>query len=138
MSFEASPDAWQPEAWRTLAELTSARIALGHAGAGLPTQQHLAFQLAHAQARDAVHVPLDAQALATDLQPLLQAQGLELLRVRSRAGNRRDYLQRPDWGRRLQADSRTALLPPQPAPELVFVLADGLSAMACSAMLSPC
>lgn len=83
--------------WWALRRHTPARIALGRSGSGLPTHELLRLAAAHAQARDAVHVPLDTPALATQLQ----AGGWLLLQVRSRASNRADYLRRPDWGRRL-------------------------------------
>ncbi|MBW8780117.1 MAG: ethanolamine ammonia-lyase subunit EutC [Burkholderiales bacterium] len=113
--------------WASLRRYTAARIALGRAGASLPTAAHLAFQQAHAEARDAVHMPLDVDALLAGLRALGEAP----LRVTSRAPDRATYLQRPDLGRRLD-DASTAMLTALQAPEtdLAFVLADGLSALA--------
>ena len=112
--------------WHRLRELTPARIALGRAGASLPTAAHLDFQLAHARARDAVHDALDVPALARDLQ----AAGFESLRVRSAAGSRETYLKRPDLGRRLDRESGERLASLRSAPDAVFVVADGLAASA--------
>jgi ethanolamine ammonia-lyase small subunit len=39
-------------------------------GSSLPTKEVLDFGLAHAMARDAVHLPLDADALAGQIQAL--------------------------------------------------------------------
>lgn len=116
--------------WQTLRRFTSARIALGRAGGSLPTAPMLGLQLAHARARDAVHLPFDA----ADIQAQLTAIGLESLRVHSAAPGRECYLQRPDLGRRLDSASRLLL---QSCAECasqdhdaVFVIADGLSALA--------
>lgn len=113
--------------WASLRRYTAARIGLGRAGASVPTAAHLAFQQAHAEARDAVHAALDVQALVAGLRALGEAP----LHVRSRAPDRAAYLQRPDLGRRL-ADASAALLAERraPAADLAFVLADGLSALA--------
>lgn len=120
-----------PAGWEGLKRFTGARIALGRAGHSQPTAAHLAFQLAHAQARDAVHLPLDAQALGSELQPL----GMEVLHLHSAAPDRASYLQRPDWGRQLDRASRNTLASwkrsrENDAPfDLCFVIADGLSAL---------
>lgn len=121
-----------PTPWEALKNFTDARIALGRAGVSLPTAAHLAFQLAHAQARDAVHLPFDAHGVSASLQGL----GLPTLRLHSQATDRATYLQRPDLGRRLDAASLQALAQWQtqqgdtPAFDVAFVLVDGLSSRA--------
>ena len=121
-----------PDPWTDLRELTAARIALGRVGVSQPTQALLEFGLAHAQARDAVHTPLQIEPLTTDLQ----ADGWRVLRVHSRAPDRAHYLRRPDLGRRLDEASAQMLSGPQQTAGthgselLVFVVADGLSATA--------
>lgn len=119
--------------WDSLKRFTDARIALGRAGHSLPTQAHLDFQLAHAQARDAVHLPFDPQSIADALHSL----GLQTHQLHSAAADRTIYLQRPDLGRRLSADSLAALHAVARAPaadgyvfDIAFVVADGLSALA--------
>lgn len=113
--------------WASLRRYTAARIGLGRAGASVPTAAHLAFQQAHAEARDAVHAPLDADALLTGLRAL----GESPLHVSSRASDRAIYLQRPDLGRQLSEASAATLTALQaPETDLAFVLADGLSALA--------
>ena len=91
--------------WDGLRRFTDARIALGRAGHSLPTAAHLQFQLAHAQARDAVHVPLDTANVTRGLQSL----GLQALSLHSAAADRAVYLRRPDLGRRLDEASIHAL-----------------------------
>ena len=119
--------------WQSLRRFTAARIALGRAGVSQPTDAQLEFQLAHARARDAVHLALDHAALAGQLTA---ACGLPCLSLHSAAENRHVYLQRPDLGRRLDQASRRALAAPPPgdAPagphDIAFVIADGLSALA--------
>ena len=51
--------------WASLRALTAARIGLARAGSAIATRDHLAFQAAHAQARDAVASELDAERLAS-------------------------------------------------------------------------
>ena len=116
-----------PEPWEKLRQFTDARIALGRAGRSLPTAAHLAFQLAHAQARDAVHLPFDAHGVAAGIQAL----GLDCIPLHSAAADRATYLQRPDLGRQLDEASRARLKErPEASFDLAFVVADGLSALA--------
>jgi ethanolamine ammonia-lyase small subunit len=116
--------------WQALRRFTGARIALGRSGTSLPTEAHLAFQLAHARARDAVHLPFDAAGVAAAVGAL----GLATVTVHSAAGDRHTYLQRPDLGRRLDAASRARLEAgaggAAPRFDLAFAVADGLSALA--------
>lgn len=129
MNDKKSPVIANP--WTALRQFTAARIALGRAGVSLPTDAQLAFQLAHAQARDAVHLALDVPALQAALA------GHRTLALHSAAADRNIYLQRPDLGRRLDAASRdtlAALTPAQTQParryDLALVVVDGLSALA--------
>jgi ethanolamine ammonia-lyase small subunit len=121
-------DSTEQRTWLALRRYTQARIGLGRVGDSLPMQAVLEFGLAHAQARDAVHLALDAQ----ELQRQLNAISIDSLAVRSAVSDRLQYLRRPDVGRRLSDDSRRILsarvLPA--ASELLIVVADGLSALA--------
>jgi len=109
--------------WQALRAFTDARLALGRAGTSLPTREVLKFAQAHAAARDAVWTP-------ANFGPLLAAWP-GTLEIRSQAGDRAEYLRRPDLGRRLHPDS-AALLESlgAPAPDVLIVVGDGLSAAA--------
>ncbi|MFZ3186611.1 MAG: ethanolamine ammonia-lyase subunit EutC [Pseudomonas sp.] len=113
-----------------LRSLTSARIALGRTGISLPTSAQLDFQYAHAQARDAVHLPFDHAGLRAQLSDKNRAS----LLLHSAAADRHSYLQRPDLGRRLHGDSAQQLRDYATAHpggvDLAIVIADGLSALA--------
>ena len=115
---------FREDPWASLRSLTSARIALGSAGAGLPTARHLEFQLAHARARDAVHHPMNLDLLEREIELL----DLPVLRTRSAARDRASYLQRPDLGRRLSAEADAQLSAHRGHFDAVFVVGDGLSA----------
>jgi ethanolamine ammonia-lyase small subunit len=120
--------------WSALRQFTNARIALGRAGNSLPTEPLLAFNLSHAQARDAVHHPLDTDVLHAQLR----AQNFESLDVHSAAPDREHYLRRPDLGRRLSEESRATLTAlSASSSDVVFVIADGLSAFAASKQAIP-
>ncbi len=104
--------------WVRLRELTAARVALGRCGHSLPTRELLAFQLAHARARDAVHQALDVLSLA--IHPAIT--------LSSAAPDRVTYLRRPDLGRRLDPASASRL--GRGDWDAALVVADGLSATA--------
>jgi ethanolamine ammonia-lyase small subunit len=116
--------------WLALRSLTPARIALGRSGISLPTSAQLDFQFAHAQARDAVHLPFDHAGLRSQLRD----RGRESLLLHSAASDRDQYLQRPDLGRRLNEASVEQLREHVKANpggvDLAIVVADGLSALA--------
>ena len=115
--------------WTRLRQFTRARVALGRTGHAQTTDTVLAFGLAHAQARDAVHLPLDARAIDATLHEA-GLDALHVLHVHSAAHDRDQYLRRPDLGRTLDDDSRAQLVPDAQPYDVVFVIADGLSALA--------
>lgn len=124
--------------WEALRRFTPARIALGHVGVSQRTASQLAFQLAHARARDAVHVALDAEAVQCALAAAWP--GPPPLLLHSAAASRDVYLQRPDLGRRLDEASRAALASARSVDDgvdLGIVVADGLSAPAIARHASP-
>jgi ethanolamine ammonia-lyase small subunit len=122
--------------WLNLSRFTAARIALGRAGGSVRTQTLLDFRLAHARAKDAVELPFDADVLAKELA----AAGLDSARLETEAADRRSYLQRPDFGRKLRAESRAALSALRGAlgiRDLCVVVSDGLSALAAARQAAP-
>jgi ethanolamine ammonia-lyase small subunit len=76
------------------------------------TREVLDFALAHARARDAVHIPLD-----------LRIEGA--IYLDSAARNRNEYLRRPDLGRKLKTK-----LDIEGPFDVVFAIVDGLSSQA--------
>lgn len=109
-----------------LRSATPARIFLPRAGAGLATRATLDFQLAHAEARDAVEERLDVENLYDELA----SRGLAAVRVRSAARDRRSFLLRPDLGRTLDEESRERLKSLTGDYDIAFIIAEGLSARA--------
>jgi ethanolamine ammonia-lyase small subunit len=121
----------QNGALRSLRNYTSARVALGRAGTSIATTDILDFQLAHAQARDAVHAEFDIVAFArrlTEEVPSLENFHVPVLTLKSAAVNREEYVRRPDLGRVLAEESVSRLK--NSACDVVFIVADGLSAIA--------
>jgi len=132
--------------WSALRAYTDARIGLGRAGISVPTHELLNFQLAHAKARDAVHLPLHVNALLEGFARLpldvrllgesnthgLLEEGVSPVLLHSQAQSRDSYLQRPDLGRRLDERSRQKLeaLQTEASYDLAIVVVDGLSSLA--------
>lgn len=114
--------------WLALRKHTQARIGQARSGSALATRELLDFQLAHAQARDAVWQAWDVAACAQQLT----AAGIPSLRVASRAPDRGTYLKRPDLGRKLDPASVPQLMAArtEPAADVALILSDGLSATA--------
>lgn len=125
--------------WAALKDFTDARIGLGRAGVSIPTNESLNFQLAHAQAQDAVHLPLDVETVVEQLENanLSFNQEQEIftpILLHSKAVNRTTYLQRPDLGRRLDKKSIETLKKVNTLKDekydLSIVVVDGLSSLA--------
>ena len=131
-----------PDPWQALRRFTAARIALGHTGVSQPTSAQLDFQLAHARARDAVHLALDTDTLSQAIESAWPEAGPCKV-LHSAAANRNVYLQRPDLGRRLAPEASAALAATRdPSVEgrpydVAFVITDGLSALAVAQNAAP-
>jgi len=85
----------------------------------------MAFQFAHARARDAVREAMSVDRIAgalrqRDIRPLL---------LHSAAPDRQTYLARPDLGRRLDEASRIRSAAVEHGWDIAFVIAYGLSAL---------
>jgi ethanolamine ammonia-lyase small subunit len=117
--------------WRAL---TPARVGLGRTGVSQQIREQLAFDRAHAVARDAVHARLEAAALAETLRAVSCG---EVLRLHSMAADRATYLQRPDLGRRMEEQSHAMLAGRSMACDVAIVVADGLSALAVERHAAP-
>lgn len=120
--------------WALLKDYTDARIGLGRSGVSIPTSHSLAFQLAHAQAQDAVHLPLDVENIVEQLFINDIDKETSSILLHSQAINRTTYLQRPDLGRRLDKNSSEILKKVKANDntfyDLSIVIVDGLSSLA--------
>lgn len=136
---EPSPPLVTENPWRDWRTATPARVALGRAGAGMPTDETLRFGWAHAMARDAIHAALDVAKLEGELR----TQGWTVERVHSRAADRTTYLRRPDLGRQLDADDDARLradaadAPDGARCDVCIVIGDGLSSLAVERHAAP-
>jgi len=111
-------------------KITPARVGLARVGSSIATDDMLAFDLDHAQARDAVHLPFNSAAIAGQLDD----RQMRSIGVHSAAADRTTFLQRPDLGRQLDDPSRQRLKsfrsPDNEGYDLALIIADGLSTRA--------
>jgi ethanolamine ammonia-lyase small subunit len=112
--------------WEDLKTFTNARIALGSTGNAIPLDEVLQFRFAHAKAKDAIDSELDIDALKEEIE----SWDFPVWVVKSQVSYRNEYLQRPDLGRKLDDSSEKLLRETKQEFDLVFVIADGLSANA--------
>jgi ethanolamine ammonia-lyase small subunit len=114
-----------------LRDFTPARVSLATAGHSIATMEVLNFQLAHAQARDAVHASFDLLSFVERVQaelPILTEASIPVLQLQTNAPNRAAYLRQPVLGRTLHPDSVVKLQ--SHSSDLAIIIADGLSALA--------
>jgi ethanolamine ammonia-lyase small subunit len=111
---------------KQLQHWTKARVSLGYTGHSIPTQEILKFNLARAQAIDAVHAKWNVDAL----EKKLKNAGEKVVVVNSQIQDRAEYLKRPDLGRILNDDSHNILQSISDNYDIVFIVSDGLSAIA--------
>lgn len=112
--------------WSSYRSFSNARIALGRAGGSLTTTEMLAFRADHSLAKDAIWANLEAKVLQAQLNEL----GLTSILLDSEARDRKQFIQRPDLGRKLSQSSADYLKRSTSKSEISISIADGLSAMA--------
>ena len=107
--------------------MTPARVFVGRVGTSYRTADQLALRADHAAARDAVNTELDLAG--PDLAAT--SKRVELFAVDTAAGDRAEYLRRPDLGRRLSDAGRAEVARRCPTGvDLQVVVGDGLSTRA--------
>lgn len=120
--------------WAEWRNITPARLALGRAGAGMPTEEVLKFGWAHAMARDAIHAAIDVAAV----DAALKLQGWTTAQIQSRATDRTTYLRRPDLGRVIAPDDTAKLRAANFVQnDICIVVGDGLSSLAVERHAAP-
>lgn len=115
---------WRPKGDRAFyLARTPARLGVGRSGTRYRTETLLHFLADHAAARDAVVSPVDPNVLRQ----------VGMVELSSAASDKREFLLRPDLGRRLSDESRSVVTQQGvKAPQVQIVVMDGLSATAIS------
>jgi len=116
-------------------QYTQARIALGHAGAGMPTKHWLLFAYHHACATDAINIPWDVDKTMSELASL----GYQSQLLTTKAATRSLYLVRPDLGCQLDDNGAAILRKWGRAKEnsILIAVSNGLSSVAVTRHLLP-
>ena len=118
------------DSWHTLRAFTQARIGQGSAGSAQKTRSLMEFQLAHAEARDAVWKEWDFELFRMAVEKRFGS----AIQLTSQAHSRALYLQRPDLGRSLNKESREALQSsPGKGADVALIVSNGLSTTAVEA-----
>jgi ethanolamine ammonia-lyase small subunit len=129
---EALTSSTWPEIVRRVRARTPARLLVGRTGAAYATSTQIELREAHAAARDAVRAELNIRSIfgAT----FLERWGL--FEVATRAGNKEEYLLRPDRGRHFNDSSRAEILVRcARGSDLQIAIGDGLSVPAVAAQV---
>jgi ethanolamine ammonia-lyase small subunit len=115
--------AWS-ETFRMLRARTPARLLVGRAGAAYRSETQLELRESHAAARDAIRAELNTPSMfGQDFWDKWR-----LFEVSTRAGNKEQYLLRPDLGRRFDKSSSAEILARCPRGcDLQIAIGDGLS-----------
>lgn len=127
------------EEFANIRQFTAARIGIGRSGGSLTTEQILDFDLAHARARDAVNHDFNATAFIEKFNQMIfeLEQPIETIVLHSMAKDKSTYLKRPDFGRKLHADSIDNLKNQEKGLDLAIIISDGLSARAVESQVLP-
>ncbi|GAA4320689.1 ethanolamine ammonia-lyase subunit EutC [Pontixanthobacter gangjinensis] len=121
MSKEISNKGYlQKDPWENLRSLSKARIALGNSGGSLPTKEVLSFQADHAFTKDAIYSDLKKEELLQQLKEF----DLPLYQFQTEVSDRKEYLKRPDLGKKLAETSKSE----NGDFDILFILTDGLAA----------
>ncbi|MUP46906.1 ethanolamine ammonia-lyase subunit EutC [Gramella sp. BOM4] len=110
----------QKDPWANLRSLSKARIALGNSGGSLPTKEVLNFQEDHAFTKDAIYSDLMEEELIEQLKKF----ELPVFQFQTKVSDRKEYLKRPDLGKKLAENSEAE----KGNFDILFILTDGLAA----------
>jgi ethanolamine ammonia-lyase small subunit len=121
-----------PEIVRRVRARTPARLLVGRVGAAYGTGTQIELREAHAAARDAVRAELSMPSIF----PASFLERWGLFEVSTRAGNKDEYLLRPDQGRHFDDSSRAEIVVRcAKGRDLQIAIGDGLSVPAVGAQV---